>query len=94
MTQEMVDKWSQMMDELGRLLRGEVLIPFWRDTDEGGINVRKVFLQPRTLDLALWVQGTAATPYLEHGKMTDTKMWRHLPDAFGRNFPGFAIWFN
>jgi hypothetical protein len=93
-TAEMVTTWQSMMDEIGRILAGEVLIPFWRGDEAVGVNLRKVFLEPQTLDLVEWVQGPAAAPYLEHGKMTDKSMWRSLREVFGGQFPGFAIWFN
>jgi hypothetical protein len=93
-TEEMVTAWSEMMDQADKLLAGNLLIPFWRGDDGRGINVRKVFLEPRTLDLVLWVQGSAAAPYLQKGEMTKSDTWRRLPRVFGSNFPGFAAWFN
>jgi hypothetical protein len=93
-TEEMVAAWSNLMDQTGKVLAGERLVPFWRGDDGRGINVRKVFTEPRTLDLVLWVQGSAAAPYLETGKKTSVGTWRQLQMAFGDQFPGFAIWFN
>src|SRR6185437_6840505 len=94
-TEEMVDAWMAMMDQLDKVLAGEALVPFWRGDEHNGVNVRKVFMEPpHTLDVVLWVQGTAAAPYLETGKMTDGEIWRRIPSTFGRNFPGFALWFN
>jgi hypothetical protein len=51
-------------------------------------------LEPRPLDLVLWVQGTAATPYLEKGELTKPAVWNRLTRVFGGEFVGFAIWFN
>lgn len=93
-TNEMVVAWGQIMREADGILRGDILIPFWRSKNQEGINVRKVFLQPTTLDLVYWVQGTAALPYLEKGRCTEPKLWNRLMDAFGHNFPGYALWFN
>ncbi len=59
-----------------------------------GVNVRNVFLQPRRLDLVLWVQGTAAAPYLEKGKLTQGNEWSSWRSTFGSSFPGFALYFN
>lgn len=59
-----------------------------------GVNVRNVFLKPRRLDLVLWVQGTAAAPYLEQGKLTQGYEWRSWRSTFGSSFPGFALYFN
>src|SRR5947208_7893227 len=35
-----------------------------------GSNVRRVFIEPRTFDLVLWVQGSAAAPNLEAGEIS------------------------
>lgn len=93
-TKEMVDSWGGIMTRIDKVLAGELLIPFWRTTDGTGVNVRKIFMEPTTLDLVLWVQGPAAAPYLQKGQLFSGNAWRELESAFGDNFPGFAIWFN
>ncbi|HEY9793263.1 MAG TPA: hypothetical protein V6D22_22875 [Candidatus Obscuribacterales bacterium] len=93
-TDEMVTSWLSMMDQINGMLKGELLIPFWRGDEKVGINVRRVFLEPKPLDLVLWLQGTAAAPYLEHGRMTEGMTWRNLNQTFGGQFPAFAVWFN
>lgn len=93
-TEEMVTAWAALVNEIEKILAGEKLIAFWRGDDNRGINLRRVFLEPRTLDLVLWVQGTAAAPYLEKGDNTKIATWNSLQSAFGSQFPGFAIWFN
>lgn len=93
-TEEMVVAWSEIMNESERILKGELLIPFWRGEEGQGINLRKVFLEPRKFDLVLWVQGTGAAPYVETGALSKGNTWRELRSQFGGNFPGFAIWFN
>ena len=45
-------------------------------------------------DLVLWVQGTAAAPYLEKGPKTKPETWRRLQTIFQGQFIGFAFWFN
>jgi hypothetical protein len=82
------------------VLQGKQLLPFWRGAQtDRGVNLRRVFINPpRELDLVLWVQGTAAAPYLEHGPLTrlaDPRMLDRLNETFGGvNFIGFAFWFN
>jgi len=93
-TNEMVCAWTDLMNQIEQLLAGKLLIAFWRGDDGRGINLRRVFTEPRTLDLVLWVQGPAAAPYLEKGNTTKITTWRNLRSAFGDQFPGFAIWFN
>jgi hypothetical protein len=93
-SKEMVESWLDFVDETEALLAGKRLVPMWRGREERGVNLRKVFTEPRTFDLVLWVQGTGVTPYLEKGELTKPAVWTRLQRVFGGNFFGFAIWFN
>jgi hypothetical protein len=90
---EMVASWLEFLDEAEQLLAGKKLVPFWRDPKRG-INLRRVFEEPRTFDLVLWVQGSAAAPYLEDGPQTKPETWQEFQQRFRGQFIGFAIWFN
>lgn len=102
---QMIKTWLQMLDEIELILRGERLIPFWRFAITGnwngspGINLKKIVDQPpERLALILWIQGTAATPYLEKGKFTglsEAEFLQQIERVFGFNyFGGYALWFN
>lgn len=100
---DMIDGWHELLDELEAVLRGRKLIPFWRGYRERfeevlsqsrGVNLQRVFTQPRRFDLVMWVSGTAATPYLEEGQLAGLETWNRLMRIFGGEFFGFAIWFN
>ncbi len=93
-TAEMVQQWLAFLDEIDNILSGEKLIPFWRGTQEQGVNLKRVFTDPRRFDLILWVQGTAAAPYLEKGILTSVEFWNQLMQSFNGRFVGFALWFN
>ena len=94
-TPQMVDGWLTFLIEADSLLKGDLLIPFWRGSEEGvGVNLRKVFTEPRPFDLVLWVQGTGAAPYLEQGEVSTRATWDRLYRVFGGEFLGFALWFN
>lgn len=93
-TLQMTTGWSEFLDEAERVLRGEKLIPFWRANDDRGVNLRKVFTEPRPFDLVLWAQGSDATPYLEAGPRTTPDVWTRFNQLFRGQFLGFAIWFN
>jgi hypothetical protein len=90
----MVEAWMTFLDESEAILKGKKLIPFWRGGEERGVNLRRVFTEPRPFDLVLWVQGTAAAPYLEKGPVTNPETWRRLQNVFRGEFVGFALWFN
>jgi hypothetical protein len=91
---EMVKSWHTFLDEADQILDGKKLIPFWRSVLGVGVNIRRVFTEPKTLDLVLWVQGTAATPYLEKGPITSPDIWRGITASFGEDFLSYAFWFN
>ncbi len=103
-SQEMIDTWLETLMEAKHIVAGDKLVPFWRDylhtgkPGERGINIRKVFEDPpESLAIVLWIQGTAATPYLEQGEMTelaDERFLERIGRVFGSNFVGFAFWFN
>ena len=91
-TQETVEGWMLFLDEFEAILKGEKLVPHWRLAR--GINIRRVFLEPRAFDPILWAQGSAALPYLEDGPVTDAATWNRMMAMFSGNFFGFAVWFN
>ena len=93
-TQEMVDNWMVALDEAEQIVQGKKLLPFWRGKPTRGVNLRRAFLEPRQLDIVLWIQGTAATPYLEEGELTKPDTWQQINRAFGGQFLGFGMWFN
>ena len=98
-SEEMIATWLKTVDEAELVLKGKKLVPFWRgDNARRGVNLGRVFMEPRDIDPILWVQGTAATPYLEEGEITEfanARTLRQINDTFGGiNFFGFAFWFN
>ena len=93
-TNDMVANWLRAVDEMEAILQGKKLLPFWRGKLTRGVNLRRVFLEPRQLDLVLWIQGTAATPYLEEGDLTRPDTWQRFNQAFDGRFLGFGLWFN
>lgn len=93
-TAEMIAGWKEFLDEAEAILAGRRLVPHWRLAPGRGVNLRRVFLEPRPLDVVGWVQGAAAVPYVEAGKCSAPDTWWRLQRTFRGNFIGFAIWFN
>lgn len=91
---ELIETWLAFIDEAEALFSGKRLVPFWRGNDGRGLNLRKVFTQPKRFDLVLWVQGSAAVPYLEEGPLTKPEVWLRMERIFGGEMLGFALWFN
>ena len=95
-TKERLATWRRFLDEADDLLNGKKLIPFWRGNSGNGkgINLMKVFTEPKDFDLVLWVQGSDAVPYLEEGELTSPQTWTEFQRVFQGNFIGMAIWIN
>jgi hypothetical protein len=93
-TAKMLAGWQEFLDEADAILAGRHLVPHWRLAEGYGINLRRVFLEPRKMDLVRWVQGAAAVPYVDEGECTDPATWQRIQRAFRGQFIGFAIWFN
>ena len=91
-TQDRVDGWQVVLGEFEHILKGTKLIPHWR-FDEG-ISFRRMLLEPKTFDIVLLAQGSAAAPYLEKGPVIDQARWDDITRVFGGDFLRYFIWFN
>ncbi|MFG0306616.1 MAG: hypothetical protein ACF8Q5_10445 [Phycisphaerales bacterium JB040] len=86
--------WLRALTEATDLLEGRRVARFWRGNNERGINVKRVFTDPRPFDLILWIQGSAATPYLEVGDCTSDQLWHDLQTAFDQGAFQYMFWLN
>ncbi len=93
-TADMRDVWLRTLSETEDMLHGRRLLRFWRGNGEQGVNVQRFFLDPRPFDLVLWIQGSAAQPYLEEGEFTSDGLWRDLERAFDRGAFRYMWWMN
>jgi hypothetical protein len=91
-TQPRIDAWMLFLDEFGAMLKGEKLMPHWRLAQ--GVNLRRVFLEPRPFDLVLWIQGSGALPYAEAGTVSKTETWEQIVTLMQGDFFTYAAWFN
>ena len=95
-----VKAWKDVLTGIEAILDGERLIPYWRvsrrpDADVPiGINIRKLMQNPGDMDLVLWLQGTAAAPFLEQGPLADIAAWRQFQRMTAGDALLFALWFN
>lgn len=61
--------WLGVLSDVEALLKGDKLIPFWRIDGPAGVNIARMFTDPRPIDVASWIQGEGAVPYLESGNL-------------------------
>jgi len=92
-TSERVEGWNLFLDEFEAVLTGERLIPHWRFLGRG-VNLRRMFEEPRTFDPVLIAQGSAVLPYLEEGEMVTGDTVEEVSRLMGRGFFAYFVWFN
>lgn len=78
--------WLAILDEVDQALTGRMLIPFWRFAPGHGVDLAVWLDDPRPVDVADWVQGTAALPYARPGLTVGRDNW----DRFLNGFQGRA----
>ena len=67
--------WLAILGDAEDLLNGTKLLPFWSVGTAAGVNVERLFSDPRAIDLVGWIQGWAALPYLENGDVVSGASW-------------------
>lgn len=87
-------QWLAVLSDAEALLKGEKLIPYWRTGDLGGVNLQKLFLDPRPVDVAGWIQGWSAVPYVQKGPLVSDENWNRFSDMMLGDAMLFAIWLN
>ncbi len=92
--EEQRDAWLQGLGEGKALLEGTRLLRFWRGDGSQGVNFKRALTQHTEFDLVLWVQGSAAGPYLEAGEFTRDGTWSRLMNAFNGTVFRYGWWMN
>lgn len=104
-TAETAEEWQSVLAEIDAILDGEALVPYWRiglplgsEVPEAyvpvGLNIGAWMQSPGEMDPVLWIQGAAAAPYLEEGRMADLDAWRRFTRMTGGDSLLFAVWLN
>lgn len=94
---EIASGWQNVLSEVEDILEGDTLVPFWRldsDTNQYGLNMKKIFMDPPETDVILLLQGGVLAPYLEKGPIADMGALEAFEELTGRQSFLFAAWFN
>lgn len=92
---EMAAGWQGVLVEIEDILNGERLVPYWRvGRPDVGVNIETLLREPGDMDLILWIQGSAAVPYLEEGEVADLEAWERFTRMTRGDGLMFAVWFN
>ncbi len=68
--------WQALLGDAEAILRGERLVPYLWLGDDAGVNVGRMFTDPRPIDVAMWIQGLGALPYVEKGSLVSPRNFR------------------
>ena len=93
-TDEIVQGWHGFLDEFEALLNGAKLVRHWRFAGDRGVNIRRMFTEPRRLDPVMIAAGPGALPYIEEGAVIDSDTVGTLFDIIGDGFFAYFVWFN
>ena len=86
--------WLAVLSDVEAILKGEKLVPYPRVAEPAGLNVGKMFTEPRPIDIAGWIQGWAALPYLEKGTLVTTASTNAFDALVSGNSMLFALYLN
>lgn len=85
--------WHQFLDASEAVLEGKRLIKHWRFADKG-VNLRRMFEDPRPFDPVMIAQGSAVLPYLETGDLVSGDTMDTMMRVLDGGFFAYFIWFN
>lgn len=86
--------WQAVLGDVEAMLNGDLLIPYWRLGDVGGVNMQKLFRDPPVFDLVTWIQGHGLLPYLERGPVITPDSINQFDQLTGGDMMLFSFLFN
>lgn len=87
-------RWQAVLADAEKILKGELLIPFWRFGGEAGIDINALLQDPPAVDIITMVQGEALLPYARRGPRATAQSWRDFADIVQGDAAMFAVFLN
>ncbi|MBL1436968.1 MAG: hypothetical protein COB08_012340 [Rhodobacteraceae bacterium] len=88
------EAWQAILGDAEQMLRGELLVSYWRIAPAGGVNIQKLFENPPAVDIVDWFQGAGLLPYLERGPTLSARNFRQFERMLLGDTLLFALLFN
>lgn len=97
------DSWLQVLDDAEGLLTGRLAAPYWDVSGvvmgaaaraPNGIDVSRLFTDPRPIDIVGWIQGWAALPYLSDAPQVTSTSMRSFERLVSGQAPLFMVFLN
>jgi hypothetical protein len=86
--------WMRFLDQAEGVLNGTLLLPHWRFDRSQGVNLRRMFEEPRTLDPVMIFSGAGAIPYMETGTLAKDSTLDTGLDIVDGGLLAYFLWFN
>ncbi|MCF1707760.1 hypothetical protein L0V05_02910 [Tabrizicola sp. J26] len=93
-TDQTLAAWNDFLDEAEAVLNGTLLIPHWRFPSDQGLNIRRMFEEPRRFDLVLLLTGSGAIPYIEKGALAPDSTMEGAVRVLDGGPLAYFFWFN
>lgn len=87
-------RWQAVLADAEKILKGELLIPFWRFGGEAGIDINALLQNPPPVDLITMIQGEAFLPYAKKGPRATADSWRDFQNIVQGDAALFAVFLN
>ncbi len=88
------ESWLAVLGDGERVLKGELLVPYWRFAPGHGVDLGAWIDAPAPVDIVDWIQGTAALPHARKGQVMTTANWRQFSFLVQGRAGLFAILLN
>lgn len=86
--------WMDFLDQAEGVLEGRLLLPHWRFDRSQGVNLRKMFEQPQTLDPVMILAGPGAIPFMEKGPLAPGSTYDTGIGILSGGLLAYFLWFN
>jgi hypothetical protein len=86
--------WLDVLDDAEALLKGDLLIPYWRTDANHGVNLARMFTDPAPIDLIGWIQGYGAVPYIAQGRTVSGQSWTAFEQLMQGESLLFTVYLN
>jgi hypothetical protein len=87
-------RWLAVLSDAERVLRGELLIPYWRLGPGAGLDLGAMFTDPPALDPVGLIQGETLLPYARTGPLANMESLRLFEALIGGNAGLYMVMLN
>lgn len=94
MPQGVDEAWLAVLTDMEKMLKGELLVPFWRYAPGHGIDINAWVQDPAPLNVVGWAQGAATLPYARQGEVMTGENWNRFENMVQRQSGLFVFMLN